>query len=224
MTGTRPQAVLFDLDGTLIDTAPEFIAITMRLREEALLPAIDEALIWRSVSNGAVGMVQASLQIDSSHPHFERWRERFLTYYEAGLGALSEPYPGLIDLVTQLQKNQIKWGVVTNKLARFANPLMDNMPFRPAAGVIVTPDDVSQPKPHPEALLLACRELQCSPAKTIFVGDHLRDIEAGRAAGCHTIAAAYGYLAEGECASTWGADQLVNSSSELAQSIEALLI
>jgi 2-phosphoglycolate phosphatase len=223
VTSLHPQAVLFDLDGTLIDTAPEFIEISMRLREEAGLQPIDETLIWHSVSNGAVGMVQVAMGLQIDSPEIEHWRNRFLTHYEAGLGNLSQPYPGLVDLIAEFQRHNLQWGVVTNKLARFARPLMARMSFQPQASVIVTPDDVDQPKPHPEAILLACERLQCHPARTIYVGDHSRDIEAGRAAGCTTVAAAYGYLAIGESASEWGADHVVNSSIELVHYIEELL-
>lgn len=219
----RLEAVLFDLDGTLIDTAPEFLAISLRLRAEAGLPTIDTTPILQSVSDGAIGMVQTALEIDATDPSFEQWRSRFLAHYEAGLGSLSQPYPGLVALIRQLDLAGVSWGVVTNKLERFAKPLMAKMPFQPAAGVVVTPDHVTHPKPDPEALLLACKVLECDPAKTLFIGDHLRDIQAGSAAGCQTIAAGYGYLAAGELAESWGADITVASSDALAQTITALI-
>jgi phosphoglycolate phosphatase len=194
------SAVLFDLDGTLIDTAPEFIQIGLQLRAEAGLAPIDPETIWHSVSNGAIGMVQAALELPADDPAFEHWRQRFLTLYETGLGNLSHPYPGLPELVADLHKAGIAWGVVTNKLSRFALPLMNKMSFDPAAGAIVTPDHVELPKPDPASILLACEQLACEPTETLFIGDHLRDIEAGRGAGCFTIAAAYGYLAPNETA------------------------
>ena len=122
-----------------------------------------------------------------------------------------------------LGKAGIPWGVVTNKLARFALPLMDKMGFVPVAGAIVTPDHVTHAKPHPEAVTLACHQLSCDPSETLFIGDHLRDIEAGKAAGCQTIAAAYGYLTQGESAHAWHADAVVNSSEELADLIEGTI-
>ena len=223
MTPPTVSAVLFDLDGTLIDTAPEFIQIGLQLRAEAGLRPIDAKTIWHSVSNGAIGMVEAALEMPADDPASVQWQQRFLALYERGLGGLSHPYPGLPELVAGLHKAGVAWGVVTNKLARFALPLMDKMPFEPAAGVLVTPDHVYQPKPDPESILLACEQLACNPAQTLFIGDHLRDIEAGRGAGCFTIAAAYGYLAPGEAASSWQADALVESSRELAEMISGMV-
>ena len=131
MTPSRVSAVLFDLDGTLIDTAPEFIHIGLQLRAEAGLPPIDAKTIWHSVSNGAIGMVEAALEMRADDPAFEQWRQRFLTLYENGLGDLSHPYPGLPELVAGLDKARIAWGVVTSKLARFALPLI-NGPYGPS--------------------------------------------------------------------------------------------
>ena len=224
MSGHVPLAVLFDLDGTLIDTAPEFVAIGLRLRQAAGLPAVAPEAIRRSVSDGAIGMVAAALEIGTADPTFEQWRQWFLTDYEKGLGQHSEPYPGLRALVSTLGVSGIKWGVVTNKLSRFAHPLMEKMNFNPPADIVITPDDVSHPKPHPESLIMACHRLNCAPDRTVFVGDHRRDIEAGNAAGCATIAAAYGYLAVGEAAATWEADAIANSSLELSQMIENQLL
>jgi phosphoglycolate phosphatase len=151
---------------------------------------------------------------------FEQWRQRFLTDYEKGLGQHSEPYPGLRKLVSTLASVDIKWGVVTNKLSRFAHPLMEKMAFDPPADVVITPDDVTHPKPHPESLILACKRLNCPPDRSVFIGDHRRDIEAGNAAGCATIAAAYGYLADGESATAWDANAIATSSLALSQMIE----
>ena len=220
MSGHVPLAVLFDLDGTLIDTAPEFVAIGLQLRQAAGLPAIAPDTIRSSVSDGAIGMVATALGMTTTDPAFEQWRQRFLDDYEKGLGQHSEPYPGLLALISTLASVGIKWGVVTNKLSRFAHPLMEKMAFDPAADIIITPDDVTHPKPHPESLLLACNRLNCPPDRTVFIGDHRRDIEAGNAAGCATIAAAYGYLADGESATAWEANAIATSSLELSQMIE----
>lgn len=219
MTLPRLRAVLFDLDGTLIDTAPEFVAIAHSLRMEAELPPIPDSVIRHNVSNGALGMVQAVLALTHEDARIEHWRDRFLTLYEAGLGEHSAPYPGLAALVRALGKQAIAWGVVTNKLERFAAPLMERMAFSPRANVLITPDHVVSPKPDPEPVLLACKRLKCEPTDAVFIGDHARDIKAGNAAGCHTVAAAYGYLARDESAAAWGANETVDSSEALAMLI-----
>ena len=220
MTPSRQRAVLFDLDGTLIDTAPEFIAIAHALRKEAQLPPIPDSVIRHNVSNGALGMVKAALELTHDDTRIKHWRDRFLTLYDAGLGQHSAPYPGLAKLVRALAQKGIAWGVVTNKLERFAAPLMERMAFSPPADVLITPDHVVTPKPDPAAVLLACQQLACDPRRAIFIGDHVRDIKAGNAAGCHTVAAAYGYLAQGESAADWQADDTGDSSEALAVLIE----
>ena len=221
--GPHTRAVLFDLDGTLIDTAPEFIHIGLQLRAAAGLAPMSGDIIRQSVSGGAISMVQTALELSATDPHFETWRQQFLTLYEAELGQYSEPYPGLVELIAELHGAGVSWGVVTNKLERFAAPLMKRMPFDPPAGAVITPDHVAQPKPDPEAILLACKHLGASPKHSLFIGDHLRDIEAGKSAGCYTIAAAYGYLAAEESASLWGADAVALSSKHLADLIRGQL-
>ena len=221
--GPHTRAVLFDLDGTLIDTAPEFIHIGLQLRAAAGLAPMSGDIIRQSVSGGAIGMVQTALELSATDPQFETWRQQFLTLYEAELGQYSEPYPGLVELIAELHGAGVSWGVVTNKLERFAAPLMKRMPFDPPAGAVITPDHVAQPKPDPEAILLACKHLGASPKHSLFIGDHLRDIEAGKSAGCYTIAAAYGYLAAEESASLWGADAVALSSKHLADLIRGQL-
>ena len=168
-------------------------------------------------------MVQTALELSATDPQFETWRQQFLTLYEAELGQYSAPYPGLVELIAELHGAGVSWGVVTNKLERFAAPLMKRMPFDPPAGAVITPDHVAQPKPDPEAILLACKHLGASPKHSLFIGDHLRDIEAGKSAGCYTIAAAYGYLAAEESASLWGADAVALSSKHLADLIRGQL-
>lgn len=221
--GPHTQAVLFDLDGTLIDTAPEFIHIGLQLRAAAGLAPMSGDIIRQSVSGGAISMVQTALELSATDPQFETWRRQFLTLYEAELGQYSAPYPGLVELIAELHGAGVSWGVVTNKLERFAAPLMNRMPFDPPAGAVITPDHVAQPKPDPEAILLACKHLGASPKHSLFIGDHLRDIEAGKSAGCYTIAAAYGYLAAEESASLWGADAVALSSKHLADLIRGQL-
>jgi phosphoglycolate phosphatase len=217
----RLKAVVFDLDGTLLDTAPEFVAVVQQLRGEHQLPPLDAQLIHAHVSDGARAMVSLALDIQADHENFESERLRFLDIYQARLGTATQPYPGIVDLLARLQAAGIGWGISTNKPSYLTLPLMDSLALQPAPASIVCADHVSQPKPHPEPLLLNCRQLQCDPGQAIYIGDHLRDIEAGRAAGMYTIAAAYGYIHQAEDPDSWGADAIARCGEELEALISA---
>ena len=212
----RLEAVVFDLDGTLLDTAPEFIAVVQQLRAEHELAALPECDIRATVSDGARAMVALALDINEADEIFESKRQRFLEIYAGSLGSATAPYAGIVDLLVQLQRAGITWGISTNKPSYLTDPLIACMAFDPPPTSIVCPDHVSQPKPDPEPLLLNCKQLDCDPANAIYVGDHLRDIEAGRAAGMYTIAAAYGYIHEHENPESWGADQVAADGRALA--------
>ncbi len=211
----RLKAVLFDLDGTLVDTADEFIPAVQTLRAEHGLAEMDPDRIRASVSNGARALVKLGLDIDFEAPEFESKRLRLLELYSEVLGTLARPYPGIPPLLDALGERGIGWGVATNKPRAYAEPLMQSLDLQPAMGSLVCPDDVKNRKPHPESLYLNCRELACAPHEAVYVGDHLRDIEAGRSAGMFTVAAAYGYIEADDDPGGWGADALVNCSTEL---------
>jgi 2-phosphoglycolate phosphatase len=217
---SRLQAVIFDLDGTLLDTAPEFVAVVQQLRSEHELGPLPEALIRAHVSDGARAMVALALDITPDHEIFESKRLRFLELYQAMLGSATVLYPGIAALLTELQAADIGWGISTNKPSYLTEPLIDTMAFCPAPTSIVCPDHVSQPKPHPEPLLLNCLQMECRPHGAIYIGDHLRDIQAGRSAGMYTIAAAYGYIHQDDDVSDWGADAVAQDGSELRELIQ----
>jgi len=211
----RPEAVIFDLDGTLIDTSAEFIAVVARMRAAHGLPSLKDEVVRKNVTNGASALITLALGSQPKDPDHDDLREEFLDHYEAILGTASRPYPGIYALIKHLAAEGIPWGVATNKFRRFAEPLMKAMKFQPEAGSLVTPCDVVHPKPHPESILLSCKNLGATPKRSIYIGDHRRDIEAGAAAGCFTIAAAYGYIEAGENPQDWQADAVVASSEAL---------
>ena len=213
----RLEAVIFDLDGTLLDTAPEFISAVRQLRaEHGLSPLPDEA-VRVMVSEGARTMVALALDMSREDEGFEAQRLRFLQIYEHGLGSATLPYPGITKLIGRLGDRGIPWGVSTNKPSYLTLPLLRDINLQPPPGSVVCPDHVQQPKPHPEPLLLNVRQLGISsPANAVYVGDHRRDIDAGKAAGMFTIAAAYGYIREPAELPDWGADSIVHSGEELA--------
>jgi 2-phosphoglycolate phosphatase len=213
--GADLKAVLFDLDGTLVDTADDFIPAVQQLRAENGLPPMDPASIRKSVSNGSRALVNVALSLLADEPGFEENRLRLLELYAALLGRHARLYPGLGALVETLEQRGIGWGIATNKPSAYTWPLLEALKLSPAPGTVICPDDVSHPKPHPESLHRICATLDCSSAQAIYVGDHSRDIEAGRNAGMFTIAAAYGYIEDGDAAERWGADSVAAHSTLL---------
>jgi len=209
----RLKAVIFDLDGTLVDTADEFVPVVQALRAEHGREAMDPQRIRASVSNGARALVSLGLDLAEDAPEFESKRLRLLELYSSILGTMARPYPGIPELLEVLTGRGIAWGIATNKPRVYTEPLLARLGLAP--GSVVCPDDVAQRKPHPESLLRNCRDLQCEPGEAIYVGDHRRDIEAGRAAGMYTIAAAYGYIEPGDDPDGWGADARAGHSTEL---------
>jgi len=212
------KAVLFDLDGTLVDTADEFVVVVQQLRAEHGMAAMDPLRIRASVSNGARALVCLGLGLDPNDAIFESKRLRLLELYSEVLGSEAKPYPGISLLLAELAKRNISWGVATNKPRAYAEPLMARIDLPPCPS-LVCPDDVKDRKPHPESLYRNCRDLGCAPHEAIYVGDHLRDIEAGKRAGMFTIAAAYGYIEAADEPSSWGADALISDSKKLAELI-----
>ena len=217
--GREIKAVIFDLDDTLVDTADEFITVVRALRDTHGLAPLPAAQVRQSVSNGSGALVTLALDCPPSDPRYEQWRLQFLEDYEQLLGTQAKPYPGLPLLVKQLHNAGVSWAVATNKFRRYAEPLMAAMNFQPPAASLITPCDVTHPKPHPEAILLSCKNMGVEPSGAIYVGDHQRDIEAGNAAGCFTIAAAYGYIGADDDPDRWRADAIAESSEKLADMI-----
>ena len=213
------KAVIFDLDGTLVDTADEFVPVVQSLRAEHGRSAMDPERIRASVSNGARALVSLGLDLAEDAPGFESKRLRLLELYSDVLGTLAAPYPGIETLLDELQSRGVAWGISTNKPRAYTEPLLQRLDIQPPPGSVVCPDDISERKPHPESLYRNCQDLGCSPHEAISIGDHLRDIEAGRRAGMYTIAAAYGYIEPGDDPQNWGADAQARQSTELAQLI-----
>ncbi len=209
--GARLRAVLFDLDGTLLDTAPDFVTAVNRLRAEHDLAALSFAAIRATVSHGARALVRLAFGVGEDDPAFEALRQRLLVLYEQQLLVETVPFAGMIPLIAALANRGVRWGVVTNKPNYLAAPLLAHAPFTPPAAVLVCPDHVTRTKPDPEPLLLACTRLGCTASEVVYIGDHARDIKAGRNAGMRTIAASYGYLEPGETVDAWYADYEADS-------------
>ncbi|WP_373185937.1 HAD family hydrolase [Halopseudomonas sp.] len=214
-------SVLFDLDGTLIDTADDFLAIIRAMRTESGLPAVDDDLVRHRVSDGSAGMLAAAYSLGAEDSRLAELRSDFLLRYERDLAVHARLYPGISELLEWLEIEGIPWGVVTNKLSRFSTPLLEAVGLGRRCRSLVCPDHVVQGKPHPESLLRACREMGAEPQHSVFVGDHLRDIQAGRAAGMATVAALYGYIPPDQDPTHWQATHSIQSPAELRPWLEA---
>lgn len=215
------KAVLFDLDGTLIDTAPDFIVVLNRLLNEEGLDALPEQPIRDTVSSGAKALVKLGFNIDETDQDFERLRLRLLELYSNHLAVYSKPFAGIAPLLQQLTERKLHWGIATNKPEIYTTPLLQQLNLSPAS--VICPDHVQERKPHPESLHLAGEQLNCSPTEMIYIGDHQRDIECGRRAGAITITARYGYIEESDNPDHWQADHIVDSADELWPIIESYL-
>lgn len=213
------SGVFFDLDGTLADTAPDLVVATNQLLIARNLPPKPYEVLRPCASAGARGLIRGAFGIDTDHPNFIALRDEFFAYYEKSLLVNSTLFEGIDHLLDQLDSAKLPWGIVTNKGERFTNPLTDLMGLRQRAASTVSGDTTPYSKPHPEPILHAARVANIDPTKSIYVGDDIRDVIAGKAAGMKTVAAAYGYCGCEEPPETWGADYLVKHPLELLEII-----
>lgn len=186
------QAVLFDFDGTLLDTAPDLVAGVNHLRAGRNLPELPLEHLRHFVSRGAVGMIKAGMP-PCDNETLERWHQSFLDYYQQNLFVQTAPFKGVAHVLEELGRRGIPWGVVTNRREYLCLPILEKLGWTTAAGTIICGDTVEHAKPHPEPVLAACRELGVRPDDALMVGDDLRDMESGRRAGAKTAFATYGY-------------------------------
>ncbi len=217
MALTSPHAILFDLDGTLADTAPDLAAAVNRLRTDRGLAPKPYEQLRPFASAGARGLIGAAFELQPTDPGYEDLRIAFLDNYEAELVRESRLFDGVDTLLANLNRAAIPWGIVTNKAARFTEPLISKIGLRHAACVI-SGDTTPHSKPHPASLLEAAFRLALAPGNCWYVGDDLRDIQAGQAAGMRTIAAAWGYCGAVEPAA-WGADTIALTPLDLLDQI-----
>jgi len=213
----RTDAVLFDLDGTLIDSAPDLGGAADQMRTERGLPSLPLERYRPLAGSGARGMLGVAFGITPESPEFPILREEFFVKYESRMLLGTQVFDGVAELVEALHARGLKWGVVTNKSERFTVPLTRAMPLFESARAIVSGDTTPHAKPHPEPLFEAARRLGVAPAHCIYVGDDERDILAGRAAGMRTVAATYGYMGEQAEVARWDADASIASPIELLQ-------
>lgn len=205
------RCVLFDLDGTLVDTAPDLGYALNLLLDEQKRPLVSADDYRRVASAGARGLLQLGFGLHPGDDEFEPLRQRFLNHYRVHLTRQSKLFEGIETVLEELAERGMQWGIVTNKPGWLTGPLVSEMPFPSQPVCVVSGDSASHPKPHPAPMLMACQQSQSTPAHCLYVGDASRDITAGRSAGMRTIAATYGYIENGDDPRTWGADGLIET-------------
>ncbi len=213
------EAILFDLDGTLVDTAPDMLSALFAMMNVEDKPALTYEIARASVSNGSLALVQLGFPDVGAQRHADLQQE-FLTRYEkivCRAPVSSVVFPGLSELIDTLDQGGRPWGIVTNKPHRMTTPLLKQLGLAERAACAISGDTLPERKPHPAPLLLGCEQMGVAPEKTIYVGDARRDIEAGRAAGLLTVAAAYGYIAADDNPDLWEADETVANTEELTK-------
>ena len=210
-----PRAVLFDLDGTLIDSAPDLAGACNEMRAERGLVPLAYEQLRRMVGSGARGMVGASFALAPGDDGYLALRDEFLARYEARMTRETRVFAEMEPVLGWLREQALPWGIVTNKATRFAAPLVDSLGLAAHAAVLVCGDTVAHAKPHPAPLLEAARRLALAAVDCVYVGDDLRDVQAGQAAGMATVVACWGYLGQGDAPAAWGADHLTERPSDL---------
>ena len=205
------DCVLFDLDGTLADTAPDLAAALNKMRSDRGLARLPLDALRRMASSGARGLVGVGFGLKPGDPDYEAHRIEFLDNYERALNVHTRLFDGVEALLAAIEAIPRKWGVVTNKAKRFTDPLAQLIGFTARASCVVSGDTTPHAKPHPAPLLHAAQLSGVDPLRCIYIGDDLRDIQAGRAAGMRTLAVTWGYLGEGEPPANWGADAVIET-------------
>ena len=209
------ETVLFDLDGTLADTAGDLAnALNATLEQEGHDPLSHE-IIRPHVSHGGIALIKLGFQISSDHPDFERLRQLFLHHYKKNICQLTTLFPGMDEVLAALKAAGLNWGIVTNKPDYLTAPLIKAMDFPGQPVCVVSGDTTDNRKPHPEPMHLACELAGSNPEACLYVGDAERDIAAGNAAGMHTLIAMYGYIGGNDQPDSWGADGIINKPTDL---------
>ena len=209
------KAVLFDLDGTLADTARDLGAALNRLLAEENLPPQPYEAVRPIASHGARGLVSLGFGIDKTHPRFEEYRLRFLEQYDHDFSSHTTLFDGINELILALEARGLKWGIITNKPMRFTDRLVPVLPFATPPAVVVSGDTVGIAKPDPAPMLHACQLIDTDPRHCLYVGDAERDIQAGRAVGMKTVLVNWGYIADSDDTASWQADITINQPDEL---------
>lgn len=209
------RVVLFDLDGTLVDTAPDLGESLNEMRRCRGLAPLPEAALRPQASHGTRGLLRSGFDVTPDHPDFDALQQEFLEIYDRNLTACSQLFPGMEEVLEALEASGLGWGVVTNKPARFTEPLLEHLDLLDRALCVVSGDNCAQAKPHPAPLLHACWLVGTPPVDCLYVGDAARDVEAAVAAGMPAVIALYGYIGADDQPREWGAQGYINHPSGL---------
>jgi phosphoglycolate phosphatase len=212
--------VLFDLDGTLLDTAPDLADALNTVLEENRREPLPYETIRTVVSHGGIALIQLGFRLDESSPGFEPLRQRLLTIYRDNLSNRTRPFPGMTELLDQLERAGLNWGVVTNKPGWLTEPLLADLGLLERASCVVSGDTLDERKPHPAPMLHACKLAGSQPEQCVYIGDARRDIEAGKNANMHTLVALFGYFLDEDNPRDWQADGLLESPGDLLHWLE----
>lgn len=209
------QAVLFDFDGTLVDTAPDLGYALNLQRERHGLAFLPEEAIRPYASHGSRGLLEIGFGLLPTDATFEEMRAEYLELYTQVMTRQPVLFDGMAETLHAIEQRGLRWGIVTNKPRRFTLPMVTHMGLDVRAGVVISGDDAPQPKPSPQTLLLACERMQINPEMVLYLGDAERDVQAGNAAGMTTLVALFGYLSETDTPQTWGADGCIQQPQDL---------
>ena len=220
----RPMlsTILFDLDGTLLDTAPDMAWALNQVRMQNDQPALDFQLIRPYVSHGSFALSRIGCDAKEGSDEFEQFRLRLLAIYGENIARETRLFAGMEQILENLERRSIEWGIVTNKPGWLTTPLLQQLNLTSRAAVVICGDTIPQKKPHPAQLLLAADRLNTSPNHCVYIGDAERDITAGNSAGMHTLAALYGYIGIHDNPANWGADGTVQTPADLGEWLQAI--
>tara|TARA_R110001592_G_scaffold248308_1_gene510565 strand:+ start:27554 stop:28222 length:669 start_codon:yes stop_codon:yes gene_type:complete len=210
------EALLFDLDGTLVDTAADFVFVLNHLRPKYGLEPINEQAIKNTVSNGAKALVQLAFGVNEGEL-FEEYRKQLLDDYMKVVGNYARLFEGMPDILELCENKQIPWGIITNKPRKFTEKLLSRLNLTSRCSLLLCADDVSQAKPHPESMHIAASRLKVNLEKSVYVGDHERDITAGNLANMITVIAKYGYISKDTNLAEWNASHMIDHPEQLKQ-------
>lgn len=219
---TKPSKILFDLDGTLLDTAPDMAWALNQVRTQNGQQALDFQLIRPHVSHGSFALSRIGCEASEGSDAFEQFRLSLLQVYADNIARETQLFDGMEEVLRDLERRSIKWGIVTNKPSWLTTPLLQHLDLASRAAVVVSGDTIPEKKPHPAQLLLAAKLLKAPPKDCVYIGDAQRDIAAGNSAGMLTLAALYGYLGTDDRPADWGADGVVRTPADLGTWLKSI--